>query len=81
MAMASEREDRPDDVRFRAYLKWAHAEVLTWPDWKRNLLGWHYRERKESDADQVERLRPMGGYIVTERNHGRDDPREIADKA
>ena len=35
-----------EDERFAAFLKKAHEEVRMWPEWKQNLLGWHYRKRR-----------------------------------
>lgn len=40
------------DRRFVAYLEWAHKEVSTWPEWKRNLLGGYPGSHKPAQSDR-----------------------------
>jgi hypothetical protein len=42
----------PDVERFRAHLRECHKEVMTWPEWKRGLLGWNLREAEPVAAHQ-----------------------------
>jgi hypothetical protein len=46
MASADETTPSPEEDRFLVYLRWAREEVRTWPEWKQNLLGWHYSKKK-----------------------------------
>ena len=46
MAKDDEQSRSLEEDRFRAHLKWAREEVRKWPEWKRDLLGWHLSKKK-----------------------------------
>jgi hypothetical protein len=52
MATHDESTRPPDEDRFSAYLRWAHQEVQTWPEWKQNLLGWHLSKKKANKSGE-----------------------------
>ncbi|QDV34972.1 hypothetical protein ElP_28690 [Tautonia plasticadhaerens] len=54
--MASQNESSPsqEEDRFLIYLQWAREEVRSWPEWKQNLLGWHYSKKRAREAGERE---------------------------
>jgi hypothetical protein len=43
-----------DAKRFKSHLEWSRKEVATWPEWKRNLLGLRFSDKKRLDIKSEE---------------------------
>jgi hypothetical protein len=67
------------DEEFLAYLKKAHMEVMSWPAWKRGLLGWQSAKQEPTPMpDSLTPLRLALADIVTAIDHAGRIARELS---